>query len=319
MSVRETAAEIEEAATRWLWRRESGDWDADSDAALDDWLRVSTARQGAFLRAEAAFMTLDRLNWDAEQATPKTPRALPVMSRRWLIGGGLAAAASVTGAFVMLKGQSYVSPVREIRSIALADGSAATLNAATALRVDMGGEVRRVDLQRGEAFFQVHPDHARPFVVAAGKLRVRAVGTAFSVIHDGDQARVVVTEGVVETWWSDRPEARTRVAAGEGIEARRSEAIVKTALNDGGAERSVAWRLGRIDLNGETLDQAVAQFNRYNEIQLVVADPALRGERLYGVFDARDPLAFARTTGIVLGAPVRRSDGEIRIGWATPR
>lgn len=311
MLARETAAEVEEAATHWLWRRESGDWDAQAEAALAAWLSVSPARQGAFLRAEAAFATLDRLNGRAPAVS--APAAFRP-SRRVLIGGGLAIAASLAGVFVLLKGQSYVSPPREIRSIALSDGSAATLNVATTLRVEMGGSERRVDLQRGEAFFQVHPDHKRPFVVAAGKLRVRAVGTAFSVTHDGDQSRVVVTEGVVETWWSDHPEARTRIVAGEGIEARNAAPIVKTALNDGGAERSVAWRVGRIDLNGETLDQAVAQFNRYNEVQIVVADPALRGRQLYGVFDARDPLAFARTTGTVLAVPVRRTDGEIRIG-----
>lgn len=313
MPARETAAEVEEAATRWLWRRESGDWDAEAEAALAAWLSVSPARQGAFLRAEAAFAALDRLNDRAEAvAAPAAFRP----SRRVLIGGGLATAASLTAAFVLMKGHSYVSPPREIRSIALSDGSAATLNAATALRVDMGGAERRVDLQRGEAYFQVHPDHTRPFVVAAGKLRVRAVGTAFSVIHDGDQSRVIVTEGIVETWWSDRSEAPTRVVAGEGVEAHTKTPIVKTALSDGGAERRVAWRLGRIDLNGETLDQAVAQFNRYNEVQIVVADPALRGQQLYGVFDARDPLAFARTTGTVLAVPVGRTDDEIRIGRA---
>jgi transmembrane sensor len=41
--------------------------------------------------------------------------------------------------------------------------------------------LRQVKLDRGEAWFQVAKDPQRPFVVESGPVRVRAVGTAFSV------------------------------------------------------------------------------------------------------------------------------------------
>ena len=63
---------------------------------------------------------------------------------------------------------------------------------------------RNVRIDKGEAWFQVAKDKKRPFVVAAGDVRVRAVGTAFSVRRLEEGADVQVTEGVVEVF---RPES----------------------------------------------------------------------------------------------------------------
>ena len=61
---------------------------------------------------------------------------------------------------------------------------------------------REVTLTRGEAWFKVAHDKTRPFIVSAGRIRVRAVGTAFSVRrHDDGAGRepggVAVDEGQV--------------------------------------------------------------------------------------------------------------------------
>lgn len=313
MSERETAAEIDQAANRWLWQREAADWTPEQAAELQAWLAVSSARQGAFLRAEAAWASLDRLNW---ASTPHTPT---VMKRRWWIGGGVAVAALIAVALLLPQDQRYVSPKREVRAVALKDGSAVTLNADTDLRADMDGRHREINLKSGEAFFKVRPDHARPFVVAAGRMRVRAVGTAFAVTNHSETPRVIVTEGVVEVWLTDQPEARTRVVAGQAVAVSGDGAVLQALASVETAERQLAWRQGRIDLNGETLADAVRRFNTYNQVQLVVSDPNLRNQRLYGVFDMHDPAAFAKTAGTVLEAPVRSRGGEIYIGQkATP-
>ncbi|MEJ1961315.1 MAG: FecR domain-containing protein [Gammaproteobacteria bacterium] len=71
------------------------------------------------------------------------------------------------------------------------DGSAITLNTDSQLRVALTEAERRVDLKQGEAFFEVAKDSTRPFVVEAGRKRVVAVGTKFSVRRDGDFVEVV--------------------------------------------------------------------------------------------------------------------------------
>src|SRR5437660_1453063 len=62
----------------------------------------------------------------------------------------------------------------------LADGSVVELKSGAEIAVDFTGAYRRVALKRGEAHFQV-AHQSRPFVVTAGPIEFRAVGTAFAV------------------------------------------------------------------------------------------------------------------------------------------
>src|SRR6202035_408397 len=65
------------------------------------------------------------------------------------------------------------------------------------VRVELTPQERHIRLDDGEAFFEVAHDAGRPFVVQVGNTRVIAVGTKFSVRRNGDDIRVVVTEGKV--------------------------------------------------------------------------------------------------------------------------
>lgn len=80
-------------------------------------------------------------------------------------------------------------------------------------------------------------------------------------------------------------------------------------------DRALAWRSGKIDLAGETLADAVAEFNRHNRRKLVIADERLSGERLFGVFRTDDPDGFASAVYRSLGVRVAEdAGGAIRIG-----
>src|SRR3546814_19529010 len=78
---------------------------------------------------------------------------------------------------------------------------------------DWSSDVCSSDL--GEAWFQVAHDAHRPFVVDVGSVRIRAVGTAFSVRRNPEGSDVLLTEGVVEPWTEGHEAARTRIAQGE--------------------------------------------------------------------------------------------------------
>jgi transmembrane sensor len=84
-------------------------------------------------------------------------------------------------------------------------------------------------------------------------------------------------------------------------------------------ERSLAWREGEIVLEGETLDEAVAQFNRYNARKLVISDPGLAAEKLVGQFRATDPQTFAEAVATTLGAKVEEEGDTIRLSRRSPQ
>jgi transmembrane sensor len=171
--------------------------------------------------------------------------------------------------------------------------------------------MRQVDLAQGEAWFQVAHDRTRPFIVEAGDVRARAVGTAFSVRRTPAGAEVQVTEGVVEVWSVGREQARRRVAAGSRIAVL--DAAGPQAVTEAGAEidRSLAWRNGQLIFDGDTLGEAVAEFNRYNHVQVRIADPALASERFVGRFRTNEPDAFARAAATILGARAEIGPDEI--------
>ncbi|MBI2497430.1 MAG: FecR domain-containing protein [Opitutae bacterium] len=79
----------------------------------------------------------------------------------------------------------------------LTDGSVIALNRGAVATSQFTAGERRVRLDRGEAHFQVAHDAARPFVVEAGGVAVRAVGTAFNVRLESASVEVLVTEGKV--------------------------------------------------------------------------------------------------------------------------
>lgn len=319
MSERETAEAIHERAAEWVARLDRAGDDPAVAAELDAWLAGDDRRRGALFRAQATWTMLDRASalrgGRRPRETEETDRGA-WLSRRGLLWAGGAAAASV--AAVMAGVPFWRQPVEridtavgEIRRVPLADGSLAAVNTQSRLEVRLRPEVRQVALNVGEAWFQVAKDRARPFVVEAGDVRVRAVGTAFSVRRTADGADVQVTEGVVEVWSVDDPGNIRRIAAG-GRTFVSDEAGPATTVQAGEEiDRSLAWRNGQLIFDGETLRQAADEFNRYNAVQVRIDDPALADERFVGRFRTNEPEAFARAAATILNARARVGSDEI--------
>ena len=318
MIKRETAGEIEAAAARWVVRLDRDGRTPELEADLEAWLGADARRRGALLQAEAAWARLDR-GRQLAGAPPfaRRPGKAPWPPRRALLtGGGAAIAASLAGvAYLGLARERYRTGVGEIRRVPLADGSTAAINTTSVVEVAMTQRRRVVRLARGEAWFQVAKNPERPFLVEAGRVRVQAVGTAFAVRRQMGGADVLVTEGVVEAWSVGAETRRVRIAAGDKVFVADDAAVAPQTASAEEVDRTLAWRSGKIDLAGETLQDAVDEFNRYNARKLRITDPRLADDRFYGVFRTDDPAGFASAVSQILGAEVSFQDpAEIRIG-----
>lgn len=288
---------VEQAAAGWALRHPL---DPSERKALDAWLAQDRRHAGALLRAQAALSAIDRvLVPELADSAPEPAAARP--TRRWmLIGAGGAVAATVAGilGWPQLMGARVATARGEIRRLPLADGSIATIDTSSALRVVLADDSRRIALDKGQAFFQVAKDRKRPFIVDAGIAQARALGTAFSVRRTEDGVQVAVTEGIVGVWAGNESGAMTILQTGQFATFRRGDTTPVTGSAPAAIERSLAWRSGEIALENEALGNAVAQFNRYNRQQLVLADSSLAGERLVGLFRIDDPAAFAETLAV---------------------
>jgi transmembrane sensor len=153
------------------------------------------------------------------------------------------------------------------------------------------GDRREVRLLRGEGRFQVAHDTQRPFTVAAADTAVRAVGTAFSVRVRDERVDVLVAEGkvaVVSSHVSETP----AVSAGEAAVVLTDRVSV-SSLDPQVLARRLAWTSGRLEFRGETLGEAVEEFNRYNRRQIRLSAQSLAPLRVGGSFSATDPESFA--------------------------
>lgn len=298
-------------AARWVVRLEAGSLSASEQAELDAWLESDPRNRGALIRAQAVWLDLDRV---AALAQPSGRRSSssdglvepPVFPRRWVLAAGLGSIAvgGVGGWWSWrARGDSYVSGEGEIRRVTLADGSVMTLNSSSRARVDYTPAQRSISLERGEALFEVTKDRARPFVVSAGNLSVRAVGTAFAVWRRDSRTYVTVAEGVVEVSDPHGPsrESGTQLTANElGVATHTGLRIQRLTPQD--LDRRLAWREGMLIFDGQTLSEAVREINRYGRKPIRIDDPQLAARPVVGLFRAGDSEGFAKTVAAALGA-----------------
>ena len=257
----------------------------------------------------------EELSESTERGGEDSPRFF--RNRRRFVASGVAALFLGTAGtwWVDWRDQTYVSKLGQIRRVKLSDGSRMVLNTATEATVRFDNTHREIELATGEGLFQVVKDPARPFVVRAGFVSVRAVGTVFSVRTAGHRVDVTVTEGVVELADNSTSGGGVirRVAANERATVMETSHVQVQSMPHAEAERRLAWRDGMVDFAGEPLAKAVEEINRHNHRQIVVDAPALASRPVVGLFRATDPDNFAATVATALGAQTVEADDAIHL------
>lgn len=248
----------------------------------------------------------------------------PEKSRRGLVadwriwGAGLVFAGVVTGAVLILRplsGEAYSTRVGEISSVRLDDGTQVRLNTNSALRIRFSAGQRRVELVRGQAYFDVAHDTARPFIVAAGAARVRAVGTQFDVRRAAGEVRVVLAQGRVTVQDPQASKAGWTLSPGQGLTLRPASSPRPTQVD---VEALTSWRTGTLTFHNVTLAQAVEELNRYSKTQIALDVSAPRQLVVNGAFRAGDIQEFVSAASLLYGLTARtRADGTIELGAQT--
>lgn len=202
----------------------------------------------------------------------------------------------------------YATATGESRSIALADGSQLQLNTDTAVQVELAGGERRVRLLRGEAWFEVSHDPARPFVIRSGDGWVKVVGTRFSVAREGDQTRVRVAQGKVQVGADSHQSVL--LEPGRAVEYRGTQLGSAHAF-DVAAE--FAWRQRQLVFREQPLVEVVDALNRYWPGQTLVLGEGLRQRKVSGVFEIDKPEAVLKALTHTLGLRAEHYTPYLRV------
>lgn len=355
-------AQISEEAAEWFIEFRTGDIDVSGRRAFDAWVRSSPEHLRAYLEIAAiwnegnaldaqrtldvdALVALARagdivIPLDLRPPVASDPRLELRKSYRSAIAASVALLTLATATllwFQLYRAPTYATEVGEQRSIRLSDGSTVELNSRSRLRVKFSEAERAVELQEGQALFQVAKNPARPFIVRSGDTRVRAVGTQFDVYKKGSGTIVTVVEGKVaiitnaamsdsntpqtsrtadqqwplSTSGSRIPELRDAIllSAGEQLTVATQAVPRPTRVN---VSAATAWTQRQLVLESAPLTEVAEEFNRYSTRKLVVEDSASKELRLSGVF-ATDPDFLIRYLRERPDITVLETDAEIRI------
>ncbi|WP_228892929.1 FecR family protein [Pseudoduganella aquatica] len=310
---------IDNEAFEWVTRKFARGLSEEESAQFNAWYAADTRHQGAYVRAMAIYNAID-LATAPQSLAPEHARAAkrPLSSRRgWMAAAMVACVAATVGvmSFSAVHDDKVLATAKgEFRKVPLQDKSIATINSGSRIAVEFTQHQRKIELQQGEAWFEVAKDKSKPFIVASGDARIRAVGTAFSVRRFEQGTEVLVTEGTVEVWSEGRNAERRQLTVGERAFLAPGASPISVSRQPAEVSRKLAWREGKLVLKNQTLSDAVADFNRYSAKPIVIADAALGGKRLFGQYKLDEPELFANDVSTVLAVPVTITADTIFIG-----
>lgn len=331
---------IDRAAAEWLIKRDRGFTAVEQDEFFL-WLAADPRHGEWFARHQQTWTELNLLaEWRPEHSKEPNPRLLTALPRRqsrvfrWFWIGSLATAACLTVAVLQMQPWSQRGAEPQLAQFAISaqdyerrvlqDGSVVELNGGTKVEIAYTAHERLVRLVQGEANFTVTKNSDRPFIVRAGLLAVRAVGTAFNVSLDEQRIQVLVTEGRVRVDDTLRGESVISgqtsnevplLVAGQSVTVpRRRAAVVAVAdVTPAQQEKLLGWRIQQLEFDSTALGQVIETFNRRNAVKLEVADVELLDVPIVASFRSDNVDGFVRLLELTAGVQAERTGSTIRL------
>ncbi len=302
---------VDAEAAAWLTRLHG---DEDVRPALDAWLDEDPAHAAAFARASEVWAILPRAARSVEPANAgQAPRSVRLSRAAIAVAASLLL--GLVGVWWSLGSPGdYATRPGEQRVATLEDGSRLALNTDTRVGVQFDDGRRHIELEKGEAMFEVAHDADRPFVVVAGDTRVQAIGTVFIVRRSADDVVVTLIKGKVAVSHAQPP---ARGASRPPLVLRPGEKLTEPAngparIEPESVEVATAWRRGQTVFRDTPLGEAVTELNRYGGPVIMVDDPRIAALPISGVY-ATNAADFAEAAATLHGLRVEKDGDALHI------
>jgi ferric-dicitrate binding protein FerR (iron transport regulator) len=171
-------------------------------------------------------------------------------------------------------------------TVALADGTIVELNSASTLTYParFTGKQRIVELT-GEGFFHVASNKKNPFIVKAGDLNIRVLGTQFNIKAYKEDTKIFTTllEGSVRIEFSGNSEKFYVLNPDQqAVFDKESNRLNVQNVN---AELFAVWKKGSFYFDSESLIEISRKLEREFNISITITTPELEKVLFSGVFD----------------------------------
>lgn len=299
---------IWQAAMDWLLQCRAAPDDLALHQAHARWLAADERHAAAWRKAEKVWLLsglLQPLDTPEPQPVPASVHKLRGRRHGWRRA---MAAAALAACVLLLVGRAppadLASPVGEHRQLRLSDGSRIELGSDSAIRVAFEPGTRAVTLLRGQAFFEVSHDAARPFTVQAANVTVRVVGTAFDVDLSRHAVEVAVQSGAVQVRDGRGELATPALGPGDSL---------RLGLDHSPPQRGrllpgqvAPWRQWQLLVNDRPLSEVIETLRDYYPGVLLLTDSALGERRITASLNLRSPVSALQLAIAPLGAHLRQ-------------
>lgn len=276
---------LQREAVAWVRRLTSGQATATDAEAFKLWFSQSSAHAAAFSTASRLWKDLEPAghNWrkhEAASALASSRRRQPELSRRFVLGGALAAASAASVYAVVhpplglwpslteLKAD-YRTATGEQREVSLSDNVSIRMNTQTSIAVQpFDNDAERIELIAGEASFSAGARSGRPLAVLAANHWITADEAQFDVrrLHGRTEETVCVTcskgtlriEGLAQA---------TTITAGQQL---RYDSRGGGHLEAVDRDIATAWQRGLLIFRFTPLTDVVDEINRYRPGRVVI-------------------------------------------------
>lgn len=284
--------------------------------AREAWLGQDRRHAQAYDELQRMWDRMGELGSDPQLMALKSAALAEPRRRRWFPSRPLLAAAAAVSImvgmayFTVLLEQPqevahYATEVGERRTEIMPDGTEVVLNTGSAITIRYSDRRRAIELEQGEAQFEVTPDKERPFVVNIGEDSVTALGTRFQVRKGDGTTVVTLLEGRVEV---EKDDVRHVLHANEQAVLSERTGIAIASIDP---ELATSWLHGWLRFRGTPLAEVIAEANRYSGQKLRLGDPRLADVKLSGNFHAGDNVSIAEAVSLILPVQAEQRESEI--------
>ena len=194
-------------------------------------------------------------------------------------------------------------------ALILSDGTRVWLDSELEYPVEFVKKERIVKLS-GEAYFEVAPNPEQPFIVEAGGIQTRVLGTSFNIQAYRNEKSVYTTllTGSIRVAVADGGDAVVLTPGREAIWEKGSGAIQVEAVN---AEDAIAWRYGNFIFEEEDIEVVMRMLSRWYEVEFVFDGGRKEKHTFSGRMSKDESLDTVLETIELAGGPEFRREGNI--------
>lgn len=292
--------------------------DQEDNTVLDDSLRQLWERKRGYT------VTSGQIDWDSMQqhivGNTYTRAIVPRVKNWYNYAAAILLISFSFGVYLWYKNQAShtdlmvesVIPITQRDTIMLMDGSRVVLNAGSSLRYPerFSGTMREVYLE-GEGYFEVAKDPSRPFIVHAGPLKTKVLGTSFNINAYAGQSKmeVSVLTGKVQV---------EETKSGRSVDLLPKEKVRYTIADDqftktetADVNKDIAWNTGRLTFEDAPLTDIVQQYYRRYGKKIEIESESLRSCRLSLVFDQESPQEILKMIALLTHAHVKEDGSTV--------